>query len=173
MILNASNEMIDLTSEYLQAGKCVGSKTYDTYCGKKATHFYEIYIRNYRKDAKPSSYVCFCKSCDEKCIYGDNHVAITQEEFTMKTKVSKAKKPVVETEADSAPVSSETPVQPKVEGIKVAGPSKEELEKLVWEKPMPAAAKEIGISVLTLRKRCKKFEIKTPPVGHWSKKDRA
>jgi hypothetical protein len=165
--------MIDLTSEFLQAGKCIFSVTHDTYCGKKAITFYEIHVTFYKKNAEPSSYVCFCKSCDEKCRkymkVGETHVAVTQEEFTMKNKTSKAKKiETVSPEADSSPDSS-----PDSSETSVPSPSKDELEKLVWLKPMPAAAKEIGVSVLTLRKRCKKFDVKTPPVGYWSKKDRS
>jgi hypothetical protein len=45
-----------------------------------------------------------------------------------------------------------------------------DLHKLIWSKPMHEAAKEIGVSILTLRRRCKKLNINTPPVGYWNKK---
>lgn len=48
-------------------------------------------------------------------------------------------------------------------------PSKEILEKLVWEKPSSEIAKDLGISDVALSKHCKKHGIEKPPRGHWSK----
>ena len=50
---------------------------------------------------------------------------------------------------------------------KIASPSKGKLEKLVWAKPLVHAAKEIGVSDVSLRKRCLKLEIPLPATGHW------
>ena len=47
--------------------------------------------------------------------------------------------------------------------------SKEELEKLVWEKPTTQLAKEFNCSDKAIDKRCKKLGIKKPPPGYWSK----
>lgn len=56
--------------------------------------------------------------------------------------------------------------------IRIAWPSKEALKKLVWEKPMIHAAKEIGVSDVALRKRCLGLGIALPPAGHWIKQRR-
>ncbi len=50
---------------------------------------------------------------------------------------------------------------------KIAWPSKSQLEKLVWAKPLVHAAKEIGVSDVSLRKQCLKLEIPLPATGHW------
>lgn len=57
-------------------------------------------------------------------------------------------------------------------GIKhrVAWPDRKALKKLVWEKPMIHAAKEIGVSDVALRKHCVKLDIALPPQGHWVKR---
>lgn len=57
-------------------------------------------------------------------------------------------------------------------GIKrrVAWPDRKVLKKLVWEKPMIHAAKEIGVSDVALRKHCVKLGIDLPPQGHWVKR---
>lgn len=47
--------------------------------------------------------------------------------------------------------------------------SKEELEKLVWEKPTAQIAKDFGVSDNAIGKRCKKFGIEKPPRGYWAK----
>jgi integrase len=51
--------------------------------------------------------------------------------------------------------------------VKIAWPSKSQLEKLVWAKPLVHAAKEIGVSDVSLRKRCVKLGIGLPTAGHW------
>lgn len=48
-------------------------------------------------------------------------------------------------------------------------PSKEELEKLVWEKPTQQLAKELGVCDNAVGKRCKKLGIEKPPRGYWTK----
>jgi Zn finger protein HypA/HybF involved in hydrogenase expression len=47
--------------------------------------------------------------------------------------------------------------------------SKEELEKLVWEKPTERIGKDFGVSGKAVEKRCKKFGIEKPPRGYWMK----
>jgi len=54
---------------------------------------------------------------------------------------------------------------------KIEWPSKEELEKLVWEKPTTAIAEELGVSDKAVSKRCKKYGIEKPPRGYWAKQD--
>lgn len=47
--------------------------------------------------------------------------------------------------------------------------TKEDLEILVWEKPMTKIAEKYGVSNSTIKKYCKKWGIKTPSQGYWSK----
>lgn len=54
--------------------------------------------------------------------------------------------------------------------LATATPPLNEWEQFVWAKPMPALAKDLGISPLTLRKRCKLLGVKTPPIGYWAGK---
>jgi integrase len=44
----------------------------------------------------------------------------------------------------------------------------EQLNSLVWRKPMREAAKELGISDTGLKKLCRRMEVVTPPQGFWS-----
>jgi hypothetical protein len=50
----------------------------------------------------------------------------------------------------------------------IVWPSSEELQALVWMKPLLHLAKDLGVSDKGLKKRCLKFKIKTPPAGHWN-----
>lgn len=46
----------------------------------------------------------------------------------------------------------------------------EELEKLVWSKPMKDLGKDLGVSDNAIRKRCKRIGIELPSRGYWLKK---
>ncbi|MCW1886682.1 hypothetical protein OKA04_18230 [Luteolibacter flavescens] len=46
-------------------------------------------------------------------------------------------------------------------------PSKAELSRLVWSKPMMHAAKEIGVSDVALKKRCVRLGVQLPKRGQW------
>lgn len=50
---------------------------------------------------------------------------------------------------------------------KVDWPTKAELKKLVWKKPMIHAATDLGVSGAALKKRCVKLGIELPPRGYW------
>lgn len=52
---------------------------------------------------------------------------------------------------------------------KISWPTKEELEKLVWEKPTMILAKELNVTDSAIGKRCKKLGINKPPRGYWAK----
>ncbi len=52
---------------------------------------------------------------------------------------------------------------------KVDRPSKEELEKLIWEKPTSIVANEIGVSDKAITNWCKSYGIDKPPRGYWTK----
>lgn len=47
--------------------------------------------------------------------------------------------------------------------------TKEELEKIIWEKPITHIAKSYGVSDNAIIKRCKTWNIKKPPRGYWLK----
>jgi hypothetical protein len=52
---------------------------------------------------------------------------------------------------------------------KVTRPSKEELEKLLWEQPTTKIAKELGVSDKAITKWAKSYGIEKPPRGYWAK----
>lgn len=58
---------------------------------------------------------------------------------------------------------------PKPSRRKVKWPSKETLEKLVWEKPTTQIAKDFGVSDKSIEKWCKAYKIVKPARGYWSK----
>lgn len=58
----------------------------------------------------------------------------------------------------------------KMHTRKVERPFKEELEKLVWEKPASQIAKDFGVSGKAIEKWCKAYGIQKPPRGYWTKK---
>lgn len=50
---------------------------------------------------------------------------------------------------------------------RVNWPDKAALKKLVWEKPLIHAARDIGVSDVALRKQCLKLGIQLPATGYW------
>jgi hypothetical protein len=58
---------------------------------------------------------------------------------------------------------------PKISIRKVERPSKEELEKLLWEKPTTQIAKQFGVSDVSIGKWAKAYGLAKPPRGYWSK----
>lgn len=59
---------------------------------------------------------------------------------------------------------------PKVEleiKRRVDWPDKAKLRKLVWQKPLMRAARDIGVSDVALKKYCVKLGIELPKRGHW------
>lgn len=53
---------------------------------------------------------------------------------------------------------------------KIEWPSKEDLEKLVWEKPLIQLSEDLKISDRSIKRKCQKLNIKLPPMGYWAKK---
>ncbi len=50
-------------------------------------------------------------------------------------------------------------------------PNKEELQKIIWEKPIRQIMKELGIkSFSTIKKWCKAYNIPMPPQGYWQRR---
>lgn len=53
---------------------------------------------------------------------------------------------------------------------KVVRPTKEILEKMVWDKPASKLSEELGVSDKTIEKWCKGYGIDKPTRGYWEKK---
>lgn len=53
---------------------------------------------------------------------------------------------------------------------KIERPSREELQKLVWEKPSTQIAKQYGVSDRMIGKWCEAYNISKPPRGYWTGK---
>ena len=51
---------------------------------------------------------------------------------------------------------------------KVEHPTKEELSRLVWEKPTRHLAEDFGVSDKAIEKWCKAYGIQKPPRGYWT-----
>lgn len=49
-------------------------------------------------------------------------------------------------------------------------PSKEELEKMIWEIPTTKIAENFGVSDKAIEKWCKSYMISKPPRGYWTSK---
>jgi hypothetical protein len=54
---------------------------------------------------------------------------------------------------------------------KIFWPQKEELEKLVWEKPTAILAEELGVTDSAIGKKCRSLGIIKPSRGYWAKKN--
>lgn len=52
---------------------------------------------------------------------------------------------------------------------KINWPEKEELEKIIWERPSEEIAKELNVSGSMLSKKCKQLGIQKPSRGYWMK----
>jgi len=52
---------------------------------------------------------------------------------------------------------------------KIERPTKDQLEKLIWEKPTIQIAKEYNVSDKAVEKWCKSYNISKPPRGYWAK----
>lgn len=52
---------------------------------------------------------------------------------------------------------------------KVTWPSKEELQKLIWERPTSQLAKDFGVSDVAISKWCKFYDLSKPARGYWMK----
>jgi len=47
--------------------------------------------------------------------------------------------------------------------------TKDQIEKLIWEKPIMKVAESMGVTDCALHKRCEKLGVVKPPQGHWAK----
>ena len=53
---------------------------------------------------------------------------------------------------------------------KVPHPTKEELQKIIWEKPVSLLSQELGVSDKAIEMWCKRYGINKPPRGYWNKR---
>lgn len=60
-------------------------------------------------------------------------------------------------------------INARIKRRKVIRPSKEELAKLLWEKPTTQIAKDFGVSGKAIQKWAKSYGITKPPRGYWAK----
>ena len=60
--------------------------------------------------------------------------------------------------------------KPRVNQRKVIRPSRDNLEKMVWEIPSAQIAKRFGVSDRTIGKWCKWYGINKPPRGYWNRR---
>lgn len=60
-------------------------------------------------------------------------------------------------------------IKPKPEQRKFSRPGRDELERMVWEKPTAQIAKQIGCSDNAITKWCQQYGINKPPRGYWAK----
>jgi len=58
---------------------------------------------------------------------------------------------------------------PRPNKRKVERPSKEELRKLIWSKPLTKLSRELGFSDVAISKWVKAYELDKPPHGYWIK----
>lgn len=56
---------------------------------------------------------------------------------------------------------------------KVERPSKEDLEKMIWETSVLEVSHKFGVSDVAIAKWCKKYGISRPPRGYWAKKNQS
>jgi hypothetical protein len=61
-------------------------------------------------------------------------------------------------------------IESRIKRRKVVRPSKEELLKLLWEKPTMQISKQFGVSDVAISKWAKAYGISKPPRGYWAKK---
>jgi len=55
---------------------------------------------------------------------------------------------------------------------KIAWPEPHEIRQMVWANPVTTVAAQLGVSPVSITKRCKRFGIETPGPGYWMKTDR-
>ena len=70
-------------------------------------------------------------------------------------------------------IQPETPKAIRIGARKVERPSKEELEKMIWETSVSEVSRQFGVSNVAVAKWCKKYGISRPPRGYWAKKNQS
>ncbi len=111
------------------------------------------YARTCSKCGKRISYTNTSGICWE-CGRGKNYL----------NKAAKAAKVEVAKRANRSKAKLDRPA-----ARKVVRPTAEELNKLVWSVPTTTIAKNLGVSDTAVAKWCRRYGIKKPPPGYWTK----
>jgi hypothetical protein len=90
-----------------------------------------------------------------------NTASFINKKFTVKIEKIKTLKP--------SEINPDWRHQPKIGTRKIKRPSKEDLEKLLWEKPTSQLAIDFGVSDKSIEKWAKSYGIAKPPRGYWAK----
>lgn len=98
---------------------------------------------------------CNVKPCLEKV---DEHKTVKQKQSAIKKQIVKIDRRKIKREYKAKPDTR-----------KVIRPTKEELEKLLWEKPTTQIAKDYGLSDNGVAKWVKSYGLTKPPRGYWVK----
>jgi hypothetical protein len=85
------------------------------------------------------------------------------------SKKEKLTKPIKIKQPKPAEINHNWRNNPRPNSRKVERPSKEDLEKLLWEKPTAQLAIDFGVSDKAIEKWAKTYGITKPPRGHWMK----
>jgi 5-methylcytosine-specific restriction endonuclease McrA len=129
--------------------ECVECKIQDSYNGKPIV--LEIdHINNNWADNTAENLQFICPNCHSQKTKLDGSIKKAKKQFN---KVPKIKTQKIR----------------KSRKTKIKWPTKEELQKLIWEKPTIKIAKEFGVSDKAIEKQCKKHGISKPPRGYWAK----
>lgn len=147
----------DLTGDYLKSNRCIYSLDFDRMCGKKASIYLLHVFNSYGKTASKKVYLCSCSE-HAKSFRRDVYNEVSKEEYFNQFEQTEFVEPEL-VETNEISLEKPTKIEPK-----------NEWEEFIWSKPMNLLAKELNVSIPTLRKRCVQIGINTPPVGFWSKK---
>jgi hypothetical protein len=109
-----------------------------------------------------------CKFCCKKCCdqYHDRKDRIP--------KIKKSKTPIVCQNCGKLFVKTKNKycsVECAKNAVKKCNVSKEELIKLIWEKPITKIAEQYNVSDKCIHKQIKKYNLVTPSRGYWARKE--
>ncbi|WP_226585753.1 HNH endonuclease signature motif containing protein [Microseira wollei] len=155
LVLNLSNKRtrgVQLRQALLEMGreyKCENPKCsiQSEWLGRKIVLDVD-HINGNWQDNRPGNVRFLCPNCHRQtATYGNKRRQVERKKY-----VSQPNKKV-----------------PHMKARKVERPSKEELAKMIWEKPTTHIAKDFGVSSKAIEKWCKAYEIQKPPRGYWNK----
>jgi hypothetical protein len=107
-----------------------------------------------------------CGNCH---IQTDNFGSKNTASFINKKSIVKIQKVKAVKQSKPAEINPDWRHQPKINTRKVIRPSKEELQKLLWEKPTSKLAIDFGVSDNAINKWAKSYGLNKPPRGYWAK----
>jgi hypothetical protein len=89
--------------------------------------------------------------------------------YSNKTTIIKMPKPLKQVVLKPSDIDPKWRHRSKPNTRKVERPTREVLEKLLWEMPTSKIAKQFGVSDNAVAKWAKSYGLNKPPRGHWSK----